>query len=264
MTMQREQGQGRNLVEIAGDQLHCEWLGPDSDRAPLVFLHEGLGSVELWRDFPATVTAGSGHPGLVFSRVGHGWSEPITGSRDHGFMHYEALKVLPEVIESLVGRRPVLIGHSDGASIALIHAGSGFQVEGLVLIAPHVFVEAAGVARIGVARESYTTSDMPARMGKYHREPDRTFYGWADVWLSPDFRDWNLEEFLPNISCPTLLVQSTNDEYGSLQQLDAIETGLPFGAERLEVPGTSHSPHLSEKDLVTTATIDFIRSLEPQ
>jgi pimeloyl-ACP methyl ester carboxylesterase len=260
--MKTGQGEQQNFIEISGDRLHFLWLSPDLDATPLVFLHEGLGSVELWRDFPAEVVQKSGHPGLLFSRSGHGLSDPLIGPRAPDFMHVEALKALPEIIESLVDGPPILVGHSDGASIALIYAGSGFQVEGLILIAPHVFVEPVGVERIAAARRSFPGSDMPAKMARYHSEPVKTFNGWADVWLSPEFQNWNIEEYLPNITCPTLLIQSIDDEYGSLDQLDAIEAGLPGEVERLEVPGTSHSPHLSHRIPVTAATADFLSRLD--
>lgn len=230
----------------------------DPDRAPIVFLHEGLGSVELWRGFPAAVADRTGRPALVYSRPGNGWSTPLAGPREPDYMHREALDLLPRVVAELAGRPPVLVGHSDGASIALVYAGAGHPVERLVLIAPHVFVEAETTASIAAIRSSFPTGDLPQRMARYHRDPEGTFYGWADVWLSEGFRSWNIEEYLPAITCPTLLIQGDADEYGTIGQLEAIEESVGGPVERVVVPGAGHSPHLSHPDRVTRAVVEFL------
>ena len=220
------------------------------------------GSVELWRDFPDAVVAGSGHPGLVYSRQGNGWSGPLSGPRRPDYMHREALDVLPRVFDIIGGAQPpVLIGHSDGASIALIYAGAGYPVEGLVLIAPHVFVEPETVEAIAAIRKAFPTSELPEKMAKYHTEPEATFRGWADVWLSPAFRNWNIEESISGVCCPVLLIQGEGDEYGTTRQLDAIDRGLGSAAARVMVPAAEHSPHLSQPDMVAAAVIDFVTGI---
>jgi pimeloyl-ACP methyl ester carboxylesterase len=173
-------------------------------------------------------------------------------------MHEEALETLPGLIDELIGRPPILIGHSDGASISIIYAGGGHPVEALVLIAPHVFVEPETVGAISAIRDHFPESDMAAKMNKYHADPETTFYGWADVWLSPAFRAWNIEEYLSGIRCPTLLIQGDADEYGTVSQLDAIGAGLDAPMQRLLVPSAEHSPHLSHPELVTDAVVEFL------
>jgi pimeloyl-ACP methyl ester carboxylesterase len=248
-------------LSIAGRELHYERYGNGLSGAPLVFLHEGLGSVELWRDFPGNVAMLAHRPALVYSRHGNGWSGPLIGPRRPDYMHEEALETLPEVIEELVGSAPILVGHSDGASIAIVYAGAGHPVAGLVLIAPHVFVEPETVRSISAIRDRFPDSEMAEKMSKYHSDHEATFYGWADLWLSPEFRSWNIEEYLAGVHCPTLLIQGQADEYGTVGQLDAIERGSPSAPERLMVPGAGHSPHLSDPDDVTDAVVGFIERL---
>lgn len=252
----------RTTITIDGRDLHYRRLGVEFEGTPLVFLHEGLGSIELWRDFPSAVATHAHRPALAFSRYGNGWSTPLASPREADYMHTEALKTLPEVLAELVDRPPILIGHSDGASIAIIYAGAGSPVRGLVLIAPHVFAEEEGLESIRAIRARFAGSDMAKRMAKYHVEPETTFYGWADAWLSPEFRSWNIEEYLPGVRCPTLVVQGDDDEYGTLRQLDAIDDGLDVPSQRLIVSGAGHSPHLSDSDLVTGAVVDFLRDVE--
>jgi len=249
------------FIDVSGRRLHYVKVGPDSSGTPLVFLHEGLGSVELWRAFPGDVSETTRHPGLVYSRHGNGWSSPLAGRRRPDYMHEEALDFLPRVVGELVGRPPILVGHSDGASIALIYAGSDHPVEALVLIAPHVFVEPETLESIGSIRDRFPHSDMPAKMARYHADPDSTFYGWADIWLDPRFREWNIEQHLAGISAPTLLIQGDSDEYGTLRQLDAIDAGLANPTDRVVVEGAGHSPHLSHPELVVGAVVAFVRGL---
>lgn len=246
---------------IAGRSLEFAWVGPTSSRAPLVFLHEGLGSIELWREFPERLCRAAGRRGLVYSRYGSGWSDPLAEARQPDYMHNEAKEVLPELVETLVGRTPILVGHSDGASIALIHAGSLNTVEGLVLIAPHVFVEDRSIAAIAVALQDFLITDLAERMAKYHRDPEVTFRGWNDIWLHPSFRDWNLEEFLPSISCPILMVQGLDDEYGTTVQLDTIESKVRGRTTRLMLEKSGHSPHLSHPAMVCEAVERFLADL---
>lgn len=249
------------FIEADGSRLHTRRFDGGADLTPLLFLHEGLGSVDLWRDFPADVAARTGHPAFVYSRRGYGWSDTIDETAGPDYMHREALEVLPEIVAAHLRRAPILIGHSDGASIAIIYAGSGHSVAGLVLIAPHVFVEEGGLDSIRAVDAGFRSSDLAERMARYHLDPETTFRRWAGAWLDPGFRSWNIEEYLVGIRCPTLLLQSEDDEYGSLRQLDAIEAHLSGQVERLVLPGSGHSPHLIHPETVTAATARFVASI---
>jgi pimeloyl-ACP methyl ester carboxylesterase len=248
-------------IEVSGQTLHGRRLRDEFDGPPLVFLHEGLGSVELWRTFPEDVVAASGHRGFVYDRCGNGWSTPLSAGRRPDYMHEEALEYLPAILELVGEEAPILIGHSDGASIALIHAGAGYEVAGLVLIAPHVFVEDETIESISALRDEFGSSDIGERMAKYHEQPETTFRGWADVWLSSSFRGWNIEDFVTGIRSPTLLIQGDEDQYGTLSQLDAIEARLVTPVERMVVAGAGHAPHLSHSRLVTDRVVDFLARL---
>ncbi|HUK07184.1 MAG TPA: alpha/beta hydrolase [Stellaceae bacterium] len=227
--------------------------------APLVFLHEGLGSLAMWKDFPAELAAASGAPALVYSRYGYGNSDPIAAPRRVDYMHEEALEALPALLGALHIANPILIGHSDGASIALIHAGAGrWPVRGLILEAPHVFVEDATISSIDAAREVYRATDLNDRLRRYHADPDNAFWGWNDIWLDPAFRAWNIEASLPSITCPVLAIQGADDEYGTLAQLDAIERGVRGPFERLVLAQCKHSPHRDQPAATLAAMARFI------
>ena len=246
------------FIDAEGKTLHYSMLGQGHDGEPMVFLHEGLGSVELWRSFPPDVVERVGRPGLSYSRYGNGWSTPLTEPRNPDYMHHEALEVLPRVLDSLIEGPPILVGHSDGASIALVHAGAGYPVQQLVLIAPHIFVEDETIESIAAIRAGFEGSDMKEKMRKYHTEPETTFYGWADIWLSPEFRAWNIEEYLTGVTCPTLLVQGREDEYGTDRQLDVIEERVDAPTERVTIESAGHSPHLTHPEPVTNAIAEFM------
>src|SRR5438067_1121214 len=193
------------FISVTGRTLEYEWRGESAPGKPtLVFLHEGLGSIEQWRDFPLRVASATGCAALVYSRYGYGQSDVLQEPRPPSFMHDEALRSLSELLSSLNIPAPVLLGHSDGASIALIHAGAGHAVRGLVLEAPHVFVEEHGLEGIREARRAFETTDLRQRLGKYHRDAARTFRGWNDVWLSPAFRHWNIEKLLSGSRGPAV------------------------------------------------------------
>jgi pimeloyl-ACP methyl ester carboxylesterase len=215
----------------------------------LVFLHEGLGSVELWRDFPDRVHDATGRRVFLYSRAGHGWSDLPDGPRTPRFMHEEALDVLPALLAEHGIERPALIGHSDGASIALIHA-SRHPVDKLVLLAPHVFVEDVSIAAIAAARDAFPT--LRSRMAKYHRDAERTFRLWNDIWLAPEFRDWNIEDVLPDVTTPTLVIQGARDQYGTLAQVDAV------APQRRVVLDCRHAPHLEAPDATLHAVVEFL------
>lgn len=247
-------------VTCAGHSLEYEWLAAGEPSEPtLVFLHEGLGSIRQWRDFPLQVVKATGCPALVYSRYGYGQSDVLAEPRvDVRFMHREALEALPELLEALAIERPVLVGHSDGASIALIHAGAGHAVRAVALMAPHVFVEPICVASIRKASAAFEDTGLAARLGKYHRDPRKTFHLWADVWLDPEFLQWNIEETLPRIACPVLAIQGEDDEYGTLAQLEAIQRGVRGPCELLQLPACGHAPFRDQPRATLEALTRFI------
>ncbi|HEY6003672.1 MAG TPA: alpha/beta hydrolase [Anaeromyxobacter sp.] len=227
-------------------------------RPPLVFLHEGLGSVAMWKDFPARVARATGCEAVVYSRYGYGQSDPIAAPRPVRYMHDEALVALPAFLEALEVERPILVGHSDGGSIALIHAGgSGRPVAGLVLLAPHVLVEDLSVASIAAAREAYEAGDLRPRLARHHADVDSAFRGWNDVWLHPDFRAWNIEEYLPRIDCPVLAIQGKQDPYGTMEQIRRIERAVK-DVEVRELEKCGHSAHRDHPEAVIEAMVRFV------
>lgn len=250
------------LIEAGGRRLECAWIGPPPERAPtLVFLHEGLGSLGMWKDFPARLAEAAGCGALVYSRAGYGGSDPVELPRPVRFMHHEA-DVLAEVLAAAGVRDAILFGHSDGASIALIHAGSrrDTPVRALILEAPHVFTEPHGLESIARIREAYRATGLRERLARYHgSNTDVAFRGWNDVWLDPGFRAWNIEEYLPSIAVPILLIQGEDDEYGTIRQVDAIRAQVAGPAEVLILPGCGHSPHRDQRDRVIEASAAFIR-----
>jgi pimeloyl-ACP methyl ester carboxylesterase len=231
------------------------------DRPDMVLLHEGLGSIALWRDFPQRVAQATGCRVVVYSRYGYGQSSPITAPHGVRYMHDEALLTLPDLLDQLGIVKPVLLGHSDGASIALIHAG-GVQrpLAGVVAMAPHIIVEEVSVRSIAAAKVAYETTDLRQRLARYHADVDSAFRGWNDIWLHPDFRAWNIEDCLPHITCPLLAIQGENDEYGSLEQIDRMARLRP-GTQLLKLPACGHSPHKDQPETVLAAVKQFVESL---
>jgi pimeloyl-ACP methyl ester carboxylesterase len=254
------------FVTVQGHRLEVEQIaGTHADAPTLVFLHEGLGSVALWRDFPAQLAARTGASALVYSRRGYGKSDRLEAPRNVDYMHEEALSVLPALLRELRISDPILIGHSDGASIALIHAGSGrWPVRALVLEAPHVFVEDVTVASIAQAKATYRATDLGSRLARYHDDPGHAFWGWNDIWLDPAFRSWAIEEYLPGVRCPVLAIQGAADEYGTLAQLDAIERGVSGRFERLVLADCKHTPHRDQLALTLEAMAGFIERITPR
>ena len=246
---------------VAGaHSLEYEWIG--GSEPTLVFLHEGLGSIRQWRDFPSRVAKASGRRVLLYNRYGYGDSDVLAEPRvSVRFMHDEALVALPQLLEALRVESPILVGHSDGASIALIHAGAGHPVRGLVLMAPHVFVEEMGLRSIERVKQEFETTDLPQRLGRYHRDARRTFYLWNDAWLDPEFRRWNIEEYLPRIKAPVLAIQGVNDEYGTLAQLASIKEKVKGPCELLELPACGHSPHRDQPEQVLGALVLFVAKI---
>jgi pimeloyl-ACP methyl ester carboxylesterase len=229
-----------------------------------VFLHEGLGSLAMWKDYPARLCRAGGYGGLVFSRAGYGRSTPRrVGERWRvDFMHAQACDVLPQLFERLgigtAGNKPWLFGHSDGGSIALIHAASfPDAVAGVVAVAPHIVVEDLSIRSIEAARDAYRLTDLKARLARYHDDPDSAFFGWNDIWLDPRFRGWSIEAMLSRLRCPILAVQGIGDEYGTLAQLEGIRQRVPQ-AEIVALPNCGHSPHRDQPEALTRAVTDFI------
>lgn len=248
------------FVDCAGHSLEYEWVGNDAAPAPaLVFLHEGLGSIRQWRDFPAQVARATGRRALVYSRYGYGQSEVLKEERAGvRFMHREALEALPALLSALGIERPVLVGHSDGASIALIHAGAGHPVRALALMAPHVFVEPVCVTSIEEAKAAFESGALAAGLAKYHRDARKTFYLWADAWLEPEFLQWNIEEYLPGIACPVLAVQGADDAYGTMEQLERIARGVRGPCELLKLAQCGHAPFRDQPARTLEAVTRFV------
>ena len=246
-------------LDLPGGEVECRLIDGDPDREPLMFLHEGLGCAAMWSRFPDMVAKETGRSALVYSRHGHGGSAPSTTARSTSYLHDEADHVLPEVLARLSLRRPVLIGHSDGASIALLAAGR-LPAAAVVAIAPHVFVEPETLGGIAKACCRFRSGGLAEKLAVFHDDSDTVFRSWSEVWLSPQFADWNIEDRLRDISCPVLLVQGTQDEYGTLGQLDAIARGVNGPIRRAELAGCGHSPHLEQAATTQDIVVRFLRT----
>jgi pimeloyl-ACP methyl ester carboxylesterase len=246
---------GQVTLTVRGKNIEAQRLGP-SQGPTLVFLHEGLGSLGLWRDFPQRLSDASGLGAFVYSRAGYGASDPAPMPRPVRYMHDEAA-LLPEILKTAGIGDPVLFGHSDGASIAVIYAGSGGKARALVLEAPHVFTEEEGLRSIEKARTAYESGDLRKRLARHHRDVDAAFWGWNRPWLDPEFRKWNLEGFLPRIAAPMLVVQGEDDEYGTPRQVEAIQRGAR-DVETLMLPECGHSPHRDQPEATLRAAADFL------
>lgn len=280
-------GAVRETVAAAGRRLEIEWIGPRPAAAPtLVFLHDGQGCVDTWRDFPAALAVATGCGALVYSRAGYGGSEPSPGPWPVSFMHDEATGALPEVIAALGVRDGFLVGHSDGASIALIYAalaaaggpggsadrgapggpgslrGPGNWLRGMVLEAPHVFVEPVCLESIAKLPALYRQPDLWRRMVRSHGgNAQGCAESWVDVWLRPDFREWSIEDLLPRVRCPVLAIQGEQDPYGTLDQLRAVAAGCAGPTETLVLAGCGHTPHRQQRAATLAAMTAFLRRL---
>jgi pimeloyl-ACP methyl ester carboxylesterase len=252
-----------DFLDIPQGRLEIRRIPAARSAAPtLIFLHEGLGCVGLWRDFPDRVAAATGCGALIYSRFGYGASDPAALPRPLGYMHDEALAVLPEVLRAEGIGPHVLIGHSDGGSIALIHAGGAATpgLKGVVTLAAHVFVEDISVTSIAAARQQWEGGDMRARLARWHgANVDCAFLGWNQAWLDPAFRDWNIEAYLPKTRVPVLAMQGEDDEYGTVAQVESIRAGC--GAETLLLPKCSHAPQRDQPDAVLAAIGGFLARL---
>lgn len=248
-----------HLVAVPGGRVECLDVPGRPDLAPLLFLHEGLGSVRLWRGWPAALAAATGRRAVAYSRLGHGFSDPPPAPRTAGFMDEEAAVVLPALRTALDLPDPVLVGHSDGASIALVHAAT-HPVAGLVLLAPHVVVEPVSLDGVTAARQAFHDGDLARRMAPHHTDAEVTFRNWNDVWLSPPFRTWDLRPRLAGITAPVLAVQGTADPYGTVLHVEAVRAGTS-GPVALLVLDCGHAPQVEAAEPVTNAVVNFLASL---
>ena len=250
--------QGRHV------RIEHEWIAPQRTGRPLLlFLHEGLGSLSLWKDFPRELCDAAGCRGLVYSRPGYGRSTPRAPDERWGvdYMHRQAHELLPALLQALhVAEAPWLVGHSDGASIALLYAARHpAAVAGLVLMAPHLFVEEISVAGIEATREAFGNTDLPQRLARHHEDVESAFWGWNRIWLDPAFRSWNIEAGLACIRCPVLAIQGLGDEFGTLEQIRRLQAHVP-AARLLELADCGHSPHRDQPEKVIAASAEFINA----
>ena len=266
--MRNSSNSSSSFIDIAWQgrtvRIEHQWIAPERSAAPLmVFLHEGLGSVAMWRDFPARLCQALGLRGLLYSRPGYGRSSPRAADERWGpdFMHQQAHEVLPALLAALgintAQDKPWLFGHSDGASIALLHAARFTdRVAGSIVLAPHILVEDVSLRSIAQVRQAYLDTDLRARLARYHDDPDSAFWGWNRIWLDPAFRDWSIEAEIASITCPLLAVQGLDDEYGTLAQIHGIQRRLPQ-ARLLALADCGHSPHRDQGEILIAAVADF-------
>lgn len=248
------------FLELGRLRLEAAVFGPPPQAAPtIVLLHEGLGSAGLWRDFPARLAAATGFGALAYSRAGYGRSSPIALPRPLDYMTREAVETLPRVLDAVGVERLVLVGHSDGGSIALIFGGEA-PVTGVVTLAAHLFVEDICIHSIERIRDRYVDGDLRERMERHHDDPDAAFWGWCGVWLDPAFREWTLDLEASAVTAPTLVIQGRDDPYGTLAQVDRICAAVGESAQRLVVPG-GHSPHFDAAGEVVEAIGEFCSAL---
>ena len=251
-------------VVADGKRLEAAAYGPPPGSAPtIVLLHEGLGCVALWRDFPQKLAAATGWGVFAYSRAGYGRSDPVELPRPLDYMSREARRSLPAVLDAIGFQRGILLGHSDGASIAAIYAGehANARVEGLVLMAPHVFTEAPGLASIAEAKDAYATGDLRAKLARYHAHVDSAFCGWNGAWLDPGFKAWNIEPSVERWRVPALLIQGADDQYGTIAQIRAIEARAPTPVTSLILDACRHSPQFDQPQATLEAIVKFCATL---
>ncbi|UCE32077.1 MAG: alpha/beta fold hydrolase [Burkholderiales bacterium] len=263
--VQREDG----ILVVAGRRLEYAWWRPHAafrdgrEAAAVVLLHEGLGCLALWRDFPVQLARHTGHPVLAYSRYGYGRSDPPERPYDPGFMHDEARRALPELLAQFGIGQPLLVGHSDGASIALIFGGTWPErPKAVVALAPHLFVEPLTVESIAAARARFADTDLQQRMQRYHIDPAATFGAWADVWLSEPFAQWNIEREVAKLDCPVLAIQGVDDQYGTLRQVERIAELHP-DTRVVALSDCRHSPHLDQPEVVLRHIREFTEQVAP-
>jgi pimeloyl-ACP methyl ester carboxylesterase len=249
------------FLDIGAQQLEYSFIGPKPDKAPtLVLLHEGLGCVGLWGDFPQKLSIATGAGVFAYSRAGYGKSSPVKLPRPLSYMHDEARETLPQLLDAIGFERGLLIGHSDGASIAAIYAGShqDHRVGGLVLIAPHFFTEDGGIASIVEAKKAYETGDLRPKLARWHTDVDNAFKGWNGAWLDPDFRKWDITGYLSYIRVPILIVQGEDDQYGTVKQIDVAQQECYCPVDVALLPKAKHSPQREAPEAMLKAIAEFV------
>jgi pimeloyl-ACP methyl ester carboxylesterase len=254
----------QGFLDIGPQRLEYRMIGPRPDVAPvLVMLHEGLGSVGLWGDFPDKLAAATGAGVFVYSRAGYGQSSPVALPRPLSYMHDEALEVLPRVLHAIGFARGLMVGHSDGASIATVYAGSvqDHRLRGLVLMAPHFFVEDNSIASIAEARVAYERADLRAKLSRWHANVDNAFRGWNDAWLDPKFRAWDVTDALAYIRVPILIVQGGGDQYGTMRQIEVAEQNCYCPVDVVLIKDARHAPHRETPDVALEAVAGFANRL---
>jgi pimeloyl-ACP methyl ester carboxylesterase len=252
------------MLKIGSAELEYRMIGPLPPEAPtLVMLHEGLGSVGQWGDFPDRLATATSAGVFVYSRAGYGQSSAVPLPRPLTYMHEEALQVLPELLDAIGFRRGILIGHSDGASIATIYVGSvqDHRIRGLALIAPHFLVEDVSVASIAAAKQAYESTDLREKLARWHKHVDVAFRGWNEAWLDPEFRNWDISESLAYIRVPVQIVQGEADQYGTLRQIEIAKEECYCPVDVTVLPGIGHAPHREAPNRTLIAVSDFVNRI---
>jgi pimeloyl-ACP methyl ester carboxylesterase len=252
------------FLRIGTSDLEYRMIGPAPADAPtIVMLHEGLGSAGLWGDFPEKLQAATGAGVFAYSRAGYGASTPAKLPRPMDYMHVEALDVLPKLLDAIGFRRGLLVGHSDGASIAAIYAGShqDHRVQGIALIAPHFIVEDVSVTSIAEIKKAYETGGLKAKLARWHKDVDNAFYGWNGAWLDQRFRDWDISEYLAYIRVPVAILQGVDDEYGTMRQIEIAREECYCPVDVTEIPGAGHQPHREAPGATLNAISDFANAV---
>lgn len=251
------------FITIDGASLEYKWLAPHAPDAPtIVMLHEGLGCVGLWGDFPEKLQQATGAGVFLYSRAGYGQSSPVTLPRPLDYMHREAMEVLPKILAQIGFRRGLLLGHSDGASIAAIYAGAhqDHRLQGVVMIAPHFIVEEISVTSIAAIKTTYETTDLKARLARWHKDVDNAFRGWNGAWLDPKFRSWDISEYLAYIRVPVMILQGVDDQYGTLRQVEIAQEECYCPVDLKVISGAGHSPHREAPGATLDAIVQFARA----
>jgi pimeloyl-ACP methyl ester carboxylesterase len=252
------------FLRIGTSDLEYRMIGPAPADAPtIVMLHEGLGSAGLWGDFPSSLQAATGAGVFTYSRAGYGASTPVKLPRPMDYMHIEALDVLPKLLDAIGFRRGLLLGHSDGASIAAIYAGGhqDHRVQGITLIAPHFIIEDVGLASIARIKTAYETTELKAKLARWHKDVDNAFYGWNSAWLDPTFHNWDISEYLAYIRVPIAILQGVDDEYGTMRQIEIAQEECYCPVDVTEIPGAGHSPHREAPGQTLNAISDFANAV---
>ena len=252
------------FLRIDAADLEYRMIGPSPEHAPtIVILHEGLGSAALWGDFPDRLQAATGAGVFVYSRSGYGASTPVKLPRPLDYMHIEALEVLPKLLDQIGFRRGLLVGHSDGASIAAIYAGShqDHRVQGIALIAPHFIVEDISVASNAGIKTTYETTSLKEKLARWHKDVDNAFYGWNGAWLDPKFRNWDISEYLAYIRVPVAILQGVDDQYGTMRQVEIAQEECYCPVDVTVVPGAGHQPHREAPGATLDAISEFANAV---